>query len=66
MRDACGVARLSDEGEGTSSHAGVALAGLVREAQPTAAVAEQKLAGEESMSYLLLLVLGLLFLSRVS
>ncbi|MCA1674734.1 MAG: hypothetical protein LC799_21925 [Actinobacteria bacterium] len=41
----------------------MALAELVREAQTTAAVAEQELRGEESMSYLLLLALGLLFLS---
>ena len=41
----------------------MAFAEVVREAQTTAAVAEQELPGEESMSYLLLLALGLLFLS---
>jgi hypothetical protein len=41
----------------------VALAELVREAQTVAAVAEQELRGERSMSYLLLIALGLLFLS---
>lgn len=41
----------------------MALVELVREAHTTVAVAEQELPGEESMSYLLLLALGLLFLS---
>ncbi|MGH3982981.1 MAG: hypothetical protein ACRDST_09950 [Pseudonocardiaceae bacterium] len=48
---------------GPTSQEDVALAELVREARTMAAVAEQELRGEESMSYLLLIALGLLFLS---
>jgi hypothetical protein len=57
------VARLSDDAEEKTGQQDVALAELVREAQRTAAVAEQELRGERSMSYLLLIALGLLFLS---
>jgi hypothetical protein len=57
------VAWLSDGAEEKTGQQDVALAELVREAQRTAAVVEQELRGERSMSYLLLIALGLLFLS---
>jgi hypothetical protein len=54
---------LSDDAEQKTGQQDVVFAELVRQAQRTAAVAEQELRGERSMSYLLLIALGLLFLS---
>lgn len=54
---------MSDDAEQKTGQQDVVFAELVRQAQRTAAVAEQELRGERSMSYLLLIALGLLFLS---
>jgi hypothetical protein len=54
---------LSADAEQKTGQQDVVFAELVRQAQRTAAVAEQELRGERSMSYLLLIALGLLFLS---
>ncbi len=54
---------MSVDAEQKTGQQDVVFAELVRQAQRTAAVAEQELRGERSMSYLLLIALGLLFLS---
>ena len=54
---------MSADAEQKTGQQDVVFAELVRQAQRTAAVAEQELRGERSMSYLLLIALGLLFLS---
>ena len=54
---------MSADAEQKTGQQDVVFAELVRQAQRTVAVAEQELRGERSMSYLLLIALGLLFLS---